>query len=117
VIQKVEKWRVQELGQALNQLALLLRRGENTEWANVFSHFGHEAQNITTHENFDLDVLKRLAQNIVNCFDGISSLRKLVLNHENPRQMETLNQKFREAIQLLFEILASIEEKWTEPIN
>ena len=116
-MQKVEKWRVLELGQALNQLALLLRKGENTEWANVFSHFAQEAQNITHHENFDLDVLKRLAQNIVNCFDGTSSLRNLVLNHMNPRQMETLNAKFREAIQTMFEILASIEEKWTEPIN
>lgn len=117
MIQTVEKWRVQELEQALNQLSLLLRSGENSEWANVFSHFSQEAHNIAGQKNFNLDLLKNLTHNIVNCFDGISSLCNLVLNHDNPRQMEMLNNKFRETIKMLFEILASIEEKWTEPIN
>lgn len=117
MIQKVEKWRVQELEQALIQLSLLLRSGENIEWANVFFHFSQEAHNIAGQKNFNLDLLKKLAQNIVNCFDRTSSLRNLVLDHDNPRQMEVLNKKFRNAIKQLFEILASIEEKWTDQIN
>lgn len=117
VIQKVEKWRIQELGQVLDRLSLLLRKGENSEWANAFSHFTQEAQNLAAHKKFDLDVLKRLAKNIVHCFDDASSLRNLVLIQKNPNHMEILNQEFRDVIRLLFEILASIEKKWTELIN
>ena len=117
MIQKVEKWRIQELEQVLNQLALLLRTGENSDWANVFFHYAQEAKKLALHNKFDLDVLKRLSQNIVNCFEGISSLRTLVLIQERAKQMEALNQEFREAIRSLFEILASIEDKWIEPFN
>jgi hypothetical protein len=117
MIQKVEKWRIQELEQVLNRLALLLMKGKSSDWGNVFSHFAQEAQNIAAHQKFNLDVLKRLTQNIVNCFEGVSSLRNLVLIQENPKKKDTLNREFREALRVLFAILASIEEKWTEPIN
>ncbi|UCE42785.1 MAG: hypothetical protein JSV17_07495 [Candidatus Aminicenantes bacterium] len=117
MIQKIEKWRIRELEQALNRLSLLLRKGNNFDWANVFSHFAQEAQSLADHKKFNLDMLKRLTQNIVNCFDHISSLRNLVLTHENARKMDILNREFRNAIRLLFEILASIEEKLTESIN
>jgi hypothetical protein len=117
VIQQVEKWRIQELIQVLNRLSLLLRKGENSDWANVFSHYALEAQYLADHTKFNLDMLKRLAKNIANCFDHISSLRNLVLTHENARKMDILNREFRKTIRLLFEILASIEEKWTEPVH
>jgi hypothetical protein len=117
VIQTVEKWRIQELGQVLNRLALLLQKGENSDWARVFSHYALEAKNLADHKKFNLDVLKRLAQNIINCFDHVSSLRNLVLTHNNARKMEILNREFKKAIRLLFEIIASIEKKWKEPIN
>jgi hypothetical protein len=117
VIQKIEKWRIQELEQALNRLSLLLRKGKNYDWANVFSHFAQEAHNLADRKKFNLDMLKRLAQNIVNCFDHVSSLRNLVLTHENPRKMDILNREFRNAIRVLFEILASIEEKWSDVVH
>ena len=117
VIQKVEKWRIQELEQVLNRLALLLRTGKNSDWANVFSHFAQEAKILTLHNRFNLDSLKRLVPNIVNCFESISSLRTLVLIQQSAQQMETLNHEFRESIRNLFEILVSIEEKWTDPVN
>ena len=117
MIQKIEKWRIQELEQSLNRLSLLLRKGKSFDWANVFSHFAQEAKVLVDHKKFDLDKIKRLAQNIVNCFDHVSSLRNLVLTHENARKMDILNREFRKTIRLLFEILASIEEKWTESVN
>ncbi len=116
-MQKVEKWRILELSQILGRIALLLREGENAEWANVFSHFNQEAQNVASEKKFDLSVLKRLTQNIINCFDGTSSLSNLVLVKRNLNQMERLNQDYRTAIRDLFTILASLEEKWTEQIN
>lgn len=117
MIQKVEKWRIQELEQVLNRLSLLMRKGANPDWANVFSHYALEAKLLADHKKFNLDMLKKLAQNIVNCFDHVSSLRNLVLTHENARKKEILNQEFRNSIRLLFEILASIEKKWTESIS
>lgn len=117
VIQKVEKWRIQELQQVLERLSLLMRKGESADWANVFSHYALEAKNLADHQKFKLDVLKRLTHNIINCFDHVSSLRNLVLTHKDARKMEILNREFRNAIRLLFEILASIEEKWTESVS
>jgi hypothetical protein len=117
VIQKIEKWRIQELEQTLDRLAILMRKGKNPDWASVFSHFSHEAKSLTLNNRFSLDSLKRLVQNIANCFEGISSLRTLVLIDQDPKQMEILNQEFREAIHDLFGIFVSIENKWTEPIS
>ena len=91
MIQKVEKWRIQELEQVLNRLAMLLHKGKSSDWGNVFSHFAQEAQNIAAHRKFNLDALKRLSQNIVNCFEGISSLRNLVLIQENPQKKGCMN--------------------------
>jgi hypothetical protein len=117
VIQKIEKWRIQELEHSLDRLAALMRQGKNPDWASVFSHFSHEAKSLTLNNRFSLDSLKRLVQNIANCFEGISSLRTLVLLHQDPKQMEILNQEFRDAIHDLFDIFVSIEKKWTEPIS
>ena len=116
-MQKVEKWRIQEMGQVLTRLSQLLRQGENAEWANVFAHFAQEAQNIARQKKFSLEVLKRLVHNIINCFDSGSSLRNMVLIQKNGKQMEVLNQEFRDTIKHLLEILAAIEEKWTESVS
>ena len=116
-MQKVEKWRIQEMGQVLTRLSQLLRQGENAEWANVFAHFAQEAQNIVRQKKFSLEVLKRFVYNIINCFESGSSLRNLVLIQKNGKQMEVLNQEFRDTIKHLLEILAAIEEKWTESVS
>lgn len=117
VIQKVEKWRIQELEQVLDCIASLLLRGKNSDWANVFSHYAHEARKLALHNTFDLEMLKRLSLNILNCFDRTSSLRTLVLIQKDAGHMDVLNHEFTEAIHRLFEILASMEEKWIEPVN
>jgi hypothetical protein len=117
VIQKVEKWRIQELEQVLKRISLLLRRGQNSDWASVFSHYAGEAKNLADHKKFNLEMLKRLTQNIITCFDHVSSLRNLVLTHDNARKMEILNREFRNSIRFLFELIASIEKKWTDSVN
>ena len=116
-MQKVEKWRIQELAQVLNQISILFREGKNAEWANVFSHFAQEARTISEKRELNLDFLIRLIQNIINCFDEGSSLRNIVLQHENSEKMSTLNHEFTQKRQLLSEILIDMEAKWTEPVN
>jgi hypothetical protein len=116
-MQKVEKWRIQQLAQLLDRIASLLRMGNHADWASVFSHYAHEARILAGKEKLNLDSLKRLVQNIITCFEGASSLRQLVLARENAKQMDSLNQEFREAVSHLFDIFMSIEEKWTDRIN
>ncbi len=117
VIQKIEKWRIQELEQVLVRLSVLMKEGKNSDWGSVFSHFAHEAQSIVGHKTFDLDALKKLSNNIIHCFEGGSSLRKLVLLQKEPMKMDVLNQEFRETIRLLFTILGSFEEEWEEQVH
>jgi hypothetical protein len=116
-MQKIEKWRIQELTQVLNQLAALLREGNNSEWAGVFNHFAQEAHAIVQSVQFDLEGLKRLAKNMRSCFDGASTLHSLVLSEDNSKRMEELNQEFIRIKGLLFILLSDIEKKWIEPIN
>ncbi len=116
-MQKIEKWRIQELTQVLNQISILLREGKNAEWANVFSHFAQEANKISEKRELKLDYLIRLIQNIMNCFDGGSSLQNLILQHENSNRMARLNLEFNQSRELLSEIFAQMETKLTEPIN
>ncbi len=116
-MQKIEKWRIQELTQVLNQLAAILREGNNSEWASVFNHFAQEAHAIVQSVQFDLEGLKKLIMNMRSCFEGASSLHNLVLAEENSKKMEELNQEFTRVKGLLFMLLSDIEKKWAEPIN
>jgi hypothetical protein len=116
-MQKIEKWRIQELTQVLNQLAALLREGNNSEWASVFSHYAQEAHAIVQSIQFDLEGLKKLVINMRSCFDGASSLHSLILSEKNSKKMEELNQEFIRIKGLLFMLLSDLEKKWIEPIN
>jgi hypothetical protein len=116
-MQKIEKWRIVELEQVLNQISILLREGKNPEWANVFSHFAQEAHKILDKNDLELNSLQRLIQNIIVCFDGGSSLRSLILHHGNSNRMAKLNQEFGHKRNFLSEILTQMEAKWAEPIN
>lgn len=116
-MQKIEKWRIQELTQVLNQLAALLREGNNSEWASVFNHFAQEAHEIVQRIQFDLEGLKRLVKNMRSCFDGASTLHSLVLAEENSKKMKELNQEFIRIKGLLFMLLSDLEKKWIEPIH
>jgi len=116
-MQKIEKWRVQELAAVLHQLSELLRKGENTEWANVVFHFYQEAQNILVKEDFDFDMLKRLLVNIRNCYSGVTSFKNLSLWHENQDLNFVINKEFQEVRTRLFRIIQEIEVRSVEYIN
>ncbi len=52
-IQKVEIWRVKELGLVLHHLTELFRKSDHHEWASVFHHYYVETQNILSGSEFD----------------------------------------------------------------
>ena len=116
-MQKIEKWRIQEMAIALNRLCELLNEGHNREWGNVFSHFHLETNSLIQKKDLDLDSLKRLIFNIKGCFERTSSLRSPVLYLDNPASSERLNQKFAEESARLQKILLDLEERSKEVIN
>ena len=113
-MQKVERWRLQELALILKKMAELLKKGENNEWANVFAHFLVETQDTLTRQTQDVEVLKRLVYNIKNCFSGMSSFKNLVLRHDNSVEMSRLNQAFLDEKLQLLEALRELEKGMAE---
>ena len=116
-MQKIEKWRIQELAIVLNQLIELLKCGNHSEWGNVFSHYYYESQKLLLRKEFDLNDLKKLLQNIGNCFIGSSSFRNLTLWQDNQDKSEFLNKEFNQVRSRLLVILAQMENQSVEYVN
>jgi len=116
-MQKIEKWRVKELALILNELALLLKAGNNRDWANVFFHFRDESQKIISKNEFDLDSLSKLVKNIKYCFFGSSSFTNIVLRHENSEEKARINQSLYLTRACLLKILMDLEGRLVDYIN
>jgi hypothetical protein len=109
-MQKVEKWRIQELAQMLGHFHELLVKGGNHEWANVFLHFHHEAIEILSRSEFKLDPLKKLVQNIANGFESFHSVTNLSLGHEDFEAKSEWNRTFQRVEARLISILTEIDK-------
>lgn len=116
-MQRIEKWRVEELALVISELSDLLRKGNDCEWANVFFHYHQESQRIVSSGEFNIDYLKKLVTNIMNCFSRSSSLNNLVLWHENSEERTRLNQELFQTRARLLKILKDIEDLAVEPIS
>lgn len=115
--QKVEIWRIKELGLILQNLSELLKKSDHHEWANVFHHYYTETQNILLGSKFYTDHLIRLVLNIKNCFHSLSSLRNLMIQGESPGENEALRQDFERGKARLFKVLEEIERRTTEYVH
>lgn len=116
-MQKIEKWRVEELALVLTEIADMLRSGDNAEWANVFSHFQNESKNIIDKKEFDLDALRKLIVNVKNCFLGTTAFTNLVLWHENPDERTKLNQSLAFIRARLLKILKDMDGRLSEHVH
>jgi hypothetical protein len=110
---QVEKWRVQELALLLQQLHQLLMKGNNSEWANVFLHFHQEAIEILSRDELNVESLRRLIHNIVNCFDGYHSFTNLSLGSKDSDSGSELNRDFNQAKVRLLAVLSEIDNRTT----
>jgi len=115
--QRVETWRVKELGLILQGLSEVLKRSAHHEWANVFDHYQTETQNILTSSKLDTDQLRKLTQNIKNCFHGLSSLRNLTIQGSSPGETEGLQQDFERGKARLFKVLEELERRTIEYVH
>lgn len=115
--QKVEIWRIKELGLILQDLSELLKKSNHHDWANVFHHYHMETQNILFGSKFDTNHLIRLVQNIKDCFQGLSSLKNLMIQVESPGNNEALRQDIERGKARLFKVLEEIERQTTEYVH
>lgn len=113
-MQKIEKWRVEELSLVLNELADILKKGNNREWANVFFHFDSEAQRTFQAEKFNPDQFRKLIANIKNCFSGHCSFSQLELWLEDPLEAKILNREFSAIKSELLRLLEDLETRMVE---
>lgn len=116
-MQKVEKWRVEELALVLSELTDLLKAGENREWANVFSHYHDETQKIAANTEFDSGLLSKLVRNVRDCLHGSSSFTKIALRHDNPKEEQKLNQALYLTRARLLKVIKDLEERIVELIH
>lgn len=113
-MQKVEKWRIQELMLVLQQLIQTLKKGNCHEWANVFAHYHSESQGIYLKGHFNLSELKKLIRNIYNCFMEGKSFTNLAFQRENQAEADLLNNELYECRLRLYRILNEMEERMVE---
>jgi len=116
-MQKIEKWRVEELALVLKHLAGLLSKGNNRDWASVFFHFHQESQLIIAAQEFNLEQVKKLIMNIKNCYSGVSSFMSLFLRQGNEKETIELNQELFKARTRLLKIMAELEDRSIEYIS
>lgn len=116
-MQKIETWRVKELALVLEQLSELLRQGNSYEWANVFSHFHAESQNIISKKEFDVEHVMRLIRNIKNCFHTTSTIRNLTLSSEDTPREVKINHDYHLTKARLLKILEDMEKQTIEHIH
>ena len=116
-MQKIEKWRLEELALVLKHLAELLSKGDNREWANVFLHFYQESQYMIASKAFNLEQILKLIRNIKNCYSGASSFMNLVLYHDNEKEKKRFNQDLFKARTRLLKIMAELEDRSVDYIS
>jgi len=56
-------------------------------------------------------------QNIISCFNGLSSFKNLVLLHQDSDESPKLNHEFNQTKILLLKIMSEIKRQTTEYIN
>jgi hypothetical protein len=116
-MQNIENWRIQELGMILEEIASILKQGENPEWAGVFDHFDSELRQINSAKTVDSRALQRLVRNISACFSSGSSFPALVLQSNQSRDRAGLDLRFARTKADLWRALKDLESRLTQYVH
>lgn len=114
---KIERWRLEELFLLLDQLVSLLRQGFNPEWAGVFSHFSEESRILLAISPLDTVKLKKLVRNIHACFVSPSSFPSLRLKPKIPSQEDVLDVEFQKVKGRLCQALKEMETRLVDYVH
>ncbi|MBM3284572.1 MAG: hypothetical protein FJY81_01730 [Candidatus Aminicenantes bacterium] len=116
-MQKIEKWRVEELSLLLGWLVSLLKEGLNPEWAAVFSHFDDESREILAVDPVNRAKLEKLVHSIKACFAPPCSFLYLSLARGNPAEQNGLDAEFLGVKVRLCRALKDIEDRLRDYVN
>lgn len=116
-MQKIEKWRIQELVLVLEEISSILKKGKNAEWAGVFSHYHHEAQQILESQNLQIDKLNRLMFNIKNCFHTGSTLDDPLTFEDMQKEFYGILKEYQTTRLRLLGIIQQMEDQLVEFIH
>lgn len=116
-MQKIEKWRVEELVLVLSELADLLRMKNQPEWANVFAHYQFEASRLLIKNPFDLPEIKNLLKNIRYCFSSIDTSHSSPFSSENQRTERSSQAELLTLRNRLIRIIDEMESRIREYIH
>lgn len=115
IMQKIERWRVQELMLVLEQLSEILRKGNHIDWANVFRHYYDESSQILSQHEISTDKLRRLVGNIQNCFTSVDSFRNLRFSDE--AEVSDLSQILLQTKARLFQLIGELRIRMMEYVH
>jgi len=113
---QVEMWRVKELVLILNEIACLLRKGNNREWAAVFEHYKMESQQILSRKKFKSQELKNLIRNI-RCGIKGPHLTHYHIDLEVPLDEPALFEDFMRCKNRLNQMLDDMDNRFVEYIH
>jgi hypothetical protein len=111
---KAEPWRLKELAMLLDELVLILKSGQNREWAGVFAHFGHE---LALLGSADQRELQRLIGCIQLCIASGSGFSRLILGGSDSAEGAALNLRFSRLRAVLAKAVEDIGERLVEFVN
>lgn len=117
IMQKVEKWRIQELSQILDEMADLFQKAGQAEWAQVFLHFSREASALSTRDLFELSVLQKLIRNIRCCFEEARTLESFARNQGSQEEAIRMNLAYIRIKSQLLQLISKMETAWNERIH
>lgn len=116
-MQKIERWRIQELALILKDLVDTLHNSDNRDWANVFEHYLIETERILLRSTFNLEECKRLVRNILCCYLDGDSFRRLEITHEEPDLGARINKDLTRQKAQLYHLLTDLQARFVEYIH
>lgn len=114
---KLEKWRIEELVLVLKDLVSTLHQSENREWANVFDHFLGEAESLLLKDSLRISACRQLVQNILCCFLEGDSFRRMTLIPGESEEHQVQNIHFRRLKSRLYHVLTELQSRFVEYVN
>lgn len=116
-MQKIERWRIQELAIILKDLKDTLQIGANRDWANVFDHFLVETERILLRTSLDVEECRRLVRNILCCYLDGDSFRRLEITNEETGQPTRINKDLTRQKARLYNLLTDLQSRFIEYIH
>lgn len=101
----------------LEELVLILKSGNNPEWAGVFAHFGHELTVLGPTGLGQQGKLKRLIGCIRLCLDAGGGFSRLVLEVPESEEGAALTLRFSQLRVALGMAVKDIEERQIEFVS